>query len=104
AMALACGVSEISARAGIHGRREHESGRESDGNGCARDGHSSVLKGLAHDLQNVALKFGQFIQEENSVVAKRHLTRTRHGATSYQPGVADGVMRRAKRTRADEST
>lgn len=64
---------------------------------------SDDLERLAHDFQHVALKFRQFIEKENAVVAERNFAGPRHSAATDQTGVADGVVRRAIRPRADEA-
>ena len=87
----------------IHGCGQHESRGKSYRYGCAGNGHRAVFEGLAHDFQNIALKFREFIEKENAIVAERTLARARDGATADQTGVADGVVRRAIGAGADEA-
>jgi len=103
AVTLAGGVAEVAARTGIHGGGKHEARRKRDGRGGARDGDGTVFERLAHDFEYVALKFGELIEEENAVMTERNFARARNGAAANEARIADGVMRRAKRARADEA-
>ena len=55
------------------------------------------LQWLPKYIQHVATKLGQLVEEKDSVVRQAHLLRTNRGPTANQPGVANGVMRRAER-------
>jgi len=73
------------------------------GNRNARDRHHGVLKRLAHQFQDVALKLRQFVQEQHAVMSQGNFASTRHGASANQSCVANGVMRRTKWPRADKA-
>ena len=60
-------------------------------------------KRLAHDFENVAGEFGQFVEEEHAVVGQRDFARARDHAAADQSGVGDGVVRRTKGARAHQA-
>ena len=68
AVALAGGVAEIAARTRIHRGGQHEARREGHRNGGASNGDGTVFQRLAHYFEHVALKFGQLVQEQHTVV------------------------------------
>src|SRR5271156_6208707 len=103
AVAFALGVSEKSAGTGIHGGGQHEARRKIHGERCARDGDVAVFQRLAHHFQHVALKFRQLVEKHHSVVAERNFSGARDGAAADEACIADGVVRRAVRTRADQA-
>ncbi len=76
---------------------------KTDGNGGACDGDAPVLEGLAHNFEHVALELGKLVEKEHAVVAERNFSGARNRAAADQAGVADGVVRGAKRARANES-
>src|SRR5690242_1026433 len=94
---------KIPARARVHGGGEHEARWKGDGNGGAGNGDGAVFERLAHDFEDVALEFREFIEEEHAVVAERDFAGTRNGATADEAGIADGVMRGTKRACTDEA-
>ena len=96
-MAFARLVVEVAAGAGIHGRRQHEARREAERHGGARDGDRAVFERLAHHLEHVARKLRQLVQKEHAVVRQRNFAGARNDAAADQPGVGDGVVRRAER-------
>src|SRR6266705_1687617 len=102
AMAFTGGVAEVPARAGIHCRRQHEPRGKRHGYGGTRNGHSAVLKRLPHDLQNVSLKLWQFVQEQHAIVPQRDFARPRNRAATDQPCIANRMVRRTERARADQ--
>jgi hypothetical protein len=57
-------------RAGVHGSGEHEPRGECDGDGGASDSHRAVFEWPAHNFKHVALKFRQFVEEQDAVVAQ----------------------------------
>ena len=103
AVALARGIAEESARARIHRRGQHEARRKSDRQRRARDRHAAVFERLAHHFEHVALKFRQLVEKNDAVVAERNFSGPRHRAAADQARVADGVVRRTKRPRADQT-
>src|SRR2546421_8223073 len=102
ATAFAFEIAEISARAGIHCRDQHEFARESQTSGCARDRHFSVFQWLAHHFERGAFEFRQLIEKKNAVVGKAYFARSGECAAAKKSNVADGVMRRTKRTRRNK--
>ena len=58
AVALARRIAEESARARIHRRNQHESGRKTDGKRRAGYGDAAVLQRLAQHFEHIALKLG----------------------------------------------
>ena len=103
AVTFAGGIAKVAAGAGIHCGGEHEARGKCDGRGGTGDSDRAVFERLAHDFEDVALKFGELIEEENAVVAERDFTRTRNCAAADEASIADGVMRRAVRARADKA-
>jgi hypothetical protein len=63
---------------------------------------NTLLERLAQDLEHMTAKLGQFIQEEDAVVGRRHVTRHRHVAPTDQPQIRNGVMGGATRARRDQ--
>ena len=72
--AFIVGVTIITARAWVHGSDQHKAGRVGEGGGCPRDCHPLLFQGLAHDLQNILLEFGQFIQKKNPIMRETNLS------------------------------
>ena len=68
--ALLCGVVIVAAWAGIHRRHEHKSCGIVDGIFSARDRDVTVFERLAHHFEHLSAEFGEFIEEENTVVGK----------------------------------
>jgi hypothetical protein len=54
--------------------------------------YDTILERLAQDLEPMAAKLGQFIQEEHAIVRQRHLARPRHVAAADQPHIRGAVM------------
>lgn len=78
--AAACrAVAQIAARAGIHGGDELEAGGKADLVGGAGNHHMARFQGLAQDLEHLAVKFGQLIQEQYAMVGQGDLARARVG-------------------------
>ena len=63
---------------------------------------TTIGQRLAQDLEHMAAKLRQFIQEEDAVVGQRDFARHRHVAPTDQPDVRDGVVQGPKRTRRDQ--
>src|SRR5215469_475460 len=99
APAFALEVAEITARAGIHSGHEHELGGKRDAPGRARHSDFPVLERLTHHFQCRSLKFREFIQKKNTVMRNTYFAGIWKRAATEQTDVADGVMRRAKRSR-----
>ena len=82
APALVFGIPEIPARAGVHGRHQHETAGECGAAVKPADGDPSLLQGLPQVLQNAAPELGEFIQEQNAAVGQADLARTRQEPAS----------------------
>ena len=61
-----------------------------------------LLERLAQDLEHMAAKLGQFIQEEDAVMGQRHFAWHWHVAPADQPRIRDGVVGRATRAGRDQ--
>src|SRR4030042_4432205 len=85
--ALMPAVTQISARAGIHGSNKHEACRICDGCDSPRDGHFSIFERLPQHLKYISLELREFIQEKNSVMRKTHLTGFWNLSSSYQSDI-----------------
>ena len=68
----------------------------------AADGDDLVLQRLAQHLQHVLAELGQLVQEEHAAVRQADLARPRPVPAAHQPGVGDGVVRRAEGPLADQ--
>ena len=102
AAAFAFEIAEISTRAGVHRRDQHEFAGKGEAAGCARDRYFSVLERLTHYFQGGSFELWQLIEKKDAIVGKAHFTRSRERSAAEQADVADGVMRRAKRPRRDK--
>jgi hypothetical protein len=96
AIAIASGVSPVTAGAGIEGSDEHKVGWKGGATERAGDRDDSIFEWLSHHFQGASIEFGKFIQEEHSIVCHGDFTWRWWAATSDQSSVADRVMRRAK--------
>lgn len=67
-MAIATGVVAVTAGAGVEGGDEHEVGREGGCRKGTRDGDDTVFKGLAEDLEGLAVELGEFVEEEDPLI------------------------------------
>jgi len=77
----------------VHRSHEHKFRRKSHAAGRARDGHPPFLQGLAHGLQNTSFEFGQFVEEQNSMMRERDLARGWVNIAAEQAGIAGGWQR-----------
>ncbi len=80
----------FSIRSWIHGRHQHEFGREGHGAGRAGDGDAAFLEGLAHGFENAAFELGEFIEKEDTMMGQRDFAGRGIGIPTQQPGVARG--------------
>ena len=98
------GVAVVAAGAGVLGPDQHEVGRKGNRARGARDGHLArePFQRLAQDFQQTLAKFRQFVEEEHAAMGQGNFTRPRPGPAADQAGVADRMVRRAKRPCADE--
>ncbi len=83
-------------RAGVHGANHHHVGGEGERAAGAADRHDLVLQRLAQHLQRPLVELGQLIEEEDAAVRQADLAGARPAPAADQPGVADGVVRRAE--------
>src|SRR5438105_2740704 len=92
----------VSARTRIHRCHKHEPAWILQRSQSSRDADGAVFQRLPEDLQNVLAELGQLIQEKHAVMRERDFARTRRAASAGKSRVADGVMRRSKRTRGQQ--
>jgi hypothetical protein len=90
-------IGAVSAGARVHRRHQDEVGREGRGPQRPADRHAAVLQGLAQHLQRLAVELRQLVEEQDALVRQADLAGLRDAAAADQPGVADGVVRRAER-------
>jgi hypothetical protein len=57
----------------------------------------TILERLAQNLEDMAAKLGQFIQEEHAIVGQRHLAEHRDVAAADQPRIRDSLVGRTSR-------
>src|SRR6476469_8082906 len=93
AAALAFQIAEVTTRAGIHCRDQHEFARKSNAPGRSRNGNASILQWLTHHFQSGTMKLRQLIEKEDAVVREADLAGDRNGAPAEQPDVAHSMMR-----------
>ena len=81
---------------------QHEIGRKGQRAGRTGDRNLPVLQRLAQSFQRARAELGQLVQEEHPPVGQADLAGARPGPAADQPGVADGVVGRAKGAVQDE--
>ena len=62
----------------------------------AGDGDDAIFEGLAEGFENVAAKFGHFVEEQHTVVGEGYFAGFGGFAATDDCGVASGVMRRSE--------
>jgi hypothetical protein len=62
----------------------------------------AFLERLSRDLQERALALEHLIQQQETMVGQRHVTRHRHVAPTDQPRLRDGVVGGATRAGRDQ--
>ena len=77
---------------GVEGGYEDGFGGEGEGAGGAGDGDFAVFEGLAEDFEGGATEFGEFVEEEDSVVGEGDFARAGIGAAAEESGIGDGVV------------
>lgn len=92
AVALAGSVVEVAAGAGVHGGGEHEGGGEAERHGGACDDDVAVFEGLAHDFEDVAGEFGEFVEKEDAVVCEGDFAGAGDDAAADESGIGNGVV------------
>src|SRR6185436_5471902 len=97
AAALARGIAEVSARAGIHGRGELEARRVLDLQRGARDRDHAALERLAQRLQHRAVELRQLVEEQHAEMRQADLAGPRARSTSDDGAGRRAVVRRAER-------
>jgi hypothetical protein len=48
---------------------------------------------LPHDLEDIASKFRQFVEEKHAVMCERHFTGFGYRSAADEAGIGNGVMR-----------
>jgi len=64
--------------------------------------YETLLERLAQDREHMTAKLGPFIQEEDTVVAQRHVAGHQHVAPADQPRIRAGVRGGATRASRDQ--
>src|SRR5262249_32107258 len=90
------------ARTRVSGRNQRELGRKRQRFTRAGDGDNAIFDRLAEDFQNARMKFGDLVEKEHSTMREADLAWSRSGPTTNQAGVADGVVRSAERSLAND--
>ena len=94
--------ARTAARARVHRGDQLESCREGHGSNDPDDRDPAVLERLPEAFENVAPELGQLVEEQDAGVGSGHLPRSEAGPTAQHPGIADRVVRGAKRPGAHE--
>src|SRR6266545_6701349 len=102
ALARPLSIAEVTTWARIHRGDENEAGGEGAARQGARDGDLALFQRLPHHLQALAIELRQFVEEKDAVVSQADLAGRRRAAAADHAGVADGVVRRAKRPRCEQ--
>ena len=89
-------VVVVATRTGVHRCYQRKSRRVVDAILRPRYCYMSIFEWLAQHLQDVTSKLWHLIQEENSVIRQRHLTRLWRLSSTYKCHLRCQVMRSAK--------
>ena len=73
-------MPQVAARAGIHGGDQLKAGRKLGLAGRARNADDARFHGLAQDIEDPALEFGDFIEKQHTAVCQRDFSRARQVA------------------------
>jgi hypothetical protein len=92
AAAAARGVPEVAAGAGVHGGHQAEGGRQPGSVADARQLEVPDFEGLAQGFEDLALPFGQLVQEQHAAMGQADLAGHQRRAAAHQPRVAGGVV------------
>ena len=82
ATAVALGVAEEAAGAGVEGGDEDAFSREGKGARRAGDGDFAVFEGLAEDFEGGSTEFGELIEEKDTVVREGDFARAGIGSSA----------------------
>lgn len=96
------GVTEVAAGAGIHGGDEHEARGEGERACGTGDGDEAIFKRLAEDFKGAAGELGEFVEEEDAVVAEGNFAGLDTDAAADQAGIGDSVVGSAEGAGSDE--
>ena len=100
--ALPLGVAKEPAGAWVKRRDEDETGGECRRVQGPRDGDFAFFERLPQDFQTTAIELWQFVEKQDAMMRHADLARGRHGAATDHAGVADGMVRRAKRSLSEQ--
>ena len=81
AAAAAGGITQVAARAGVHGGNQLEARRKTQLFRGAGNDDFAAFQWLAQHLQHLAVEFGQLIEEQHTLVGEGDFARTRPAAT-----------------------
>ena len=92
----------ITAGTRIHCCDQHHAGGECYASHGAGNGYVLIFQRLTQDLQHIAVKFRQFIQEQHPAVRQADLAGGRVRAAPQQTGIRDRVVRRTEGAPPDQ--
>ena len=96
-------IGSVAARAGIHGRKQHEIRRIRNRIRGAGNEHPALLQRLTQNLEGLPLKFGKLVQKKHAPVREAHLSGMRRHPAPDDGHARIAVMRRAEGTTSYES-
>ena len=100
AAAFARCVAQIAAGAGVHRGHQLKARREIRLTRRARNRHAARLQRLAQHFEYAAVKLGQLVEEQHTVMRERNLAGARHCAAAHECHARCRVMRCAHHTPA----
>src|SRR3954466_5119897 len=86
----------VAAGARVCRRDEHEARREDRGPLAAHDRDAAVLERLAEGLERRTRELGELVEEQDAVMGKARLARSRDRSAADEPGGGDLVVRGAE--------
>ena len=95
AAATAGSMPQVAARAGIHGGDQLKAGRKLGLARRTRNADDSRFHGLAQDIEDPALEFGDFIEKQHTAVCQRDFSRARHVAAVILFNKCDNLARKS---------
>jgi hypothetical protein len=96
------GVSHEAAGARVHRRHQNETRWKRRRIEGTRDGDTPFLQRLPQDFEASAIEFGQLVEKQDAVMSQTDLAWSGHTAAADHAGIANGVMRRSKRSYRQE--
>ena len=100
--ALLAPVAQVAARARVHGRDEHDAGRERDRGQTPADRHLAVLQRLPQAFEGGETELRKLVEEQHAEMSETDLSGARGAAAADQPRRRDRVMRGPKGALGDK--